>query len=264
MIERETDSLENLICEGLIGTKIHYLNEVDSTNSYARKLASNGSTEGEAVIADSQISGRGRNHHVWQSPPGCNLYTSIILRPPIEPSLAPQLTLMAGVAVADLLIQYCPDKVFLKWPNDVLIGDKKICGILTEMSIKHGAVDFVVVGIGINMNIRKADFDKEHRERATSLLEETAQKVSRVSFTSALFRSFETWYTSYISEGFVVVKDRWIELSGILGKEIVVSDGDSVRRGKVLEITDLGELVMIDANSRSHKILSGDVEIIGD
>jgi BirA family biotin operon repressor/biotin-[acetyl-CoA-carboxylase] ligase len=264
MIERENDSLENLVCKGLIGKKIHYLKEVDSTNIYAWKLAGNGSDEGDVVVAESQNKGRGRNKHVWQSPPGCNLYTSIILRPSIKPSLAPQLTLMAGVAVAELLTQYCPDKVFLKWPNDVLIGGKKICGILTEMSLKHGAVDFVVVGIGININIKKTDLDQDYRHRATSLLEETGREVSRSSFASALFRTFETWYTSYISEGFVVIKDRWTAFSGIVGKEIAVSDGDKVRRGTVLGINDCGGLVVIDSNKKTHQIVSGDVETIGD
>lgn len=264
MIERENDSLENLVCKGLIGKKIHYLKEVDSTNSYAWKLAGNGSEEGEVVVAESQNRGRGRNKHVWQSPPECNIYTSIILRPSIKPSLAPQLTLMAGVAVAELLTQYCPDTVSLKWPNDVLIGGKKICGILTEMSVKHGAVDFVVVGIGININIKKTDLDEDYRHKATSLIEETARQVSRSSFASALFRTFETWYTSYISEGFIVIKDRWTAFSGIIGREIAVSDGDKVRRGTVLGINDCGELVVIDTNKKTHQIVSGDVEIIGD
>lgn len=264
MMKKETDSLENLVCEGRIGKKIHYIKEIDSTNSYARKLAGNGSAEGEAVIADSQSSGRGRNHHTWQSPPGCNLYTSIILRPSIQPSLAPQLTLVAGVAVAELLRQYCPDKVFLKWPNDVLIDGKKICGILTEMSVKYGTVDFVVLGIGININIRKADLDQEHRHRATSLFEETERKVSRTAFASALFGSFETWYESYISKGFPFVKERWTELSGIIGNEVAVNDGDTVRRGRALGINDFGELIVIDANNRKHQIIAGDVETMGD
>ncbi|MBW2638538.1 MAG: biotin--[acetyl-CoA-carboxylase] ligase [Deltaproteobacteria bacterium] len=237
-MKRETESLENLVCGGLIGKKIHYLKEVNSTNSYAMK-------------------------HLWQSPPGCNLYTSIILRPSIKPSLAPQLTLMTGVAVAELLTQYCPEQVFLKWPNDVLVGGKKICGILTEMSVKHGAVDFVVVGIGININIQKTDLDEEHRHRATSLLEETAGQVSRVSFASALFEAFEGWYESYISRGFPFIKDRWTELSGIIGNEIAVSDGDTVKTGTALGITDFGELIMIDTNNKTHQIIAGDVETIG-
>jgi BirA family biotin operon repressor/biotin-[acetyl-CoA-carboxylase] ligase len=264
MMKREKESLENLVCAGLIGKKIHYLKEVDSTNSYAWKLASNGSTEGEVVLAESQNRGRGRNKHVWQSPAGCNLYMSIVLRPSIQPSLAPQLTLVTGVAVAELLTQYCPDQVFLKWPNDVLIHGKKICGILTEMNVKQGAVDFVIVGIGININIRKADLDQEHRDKATSLLEETERQVSRVTFASELFGSFETWYESYISKGFPFIKERWTELSGIIGNEVAVNDGDTVRRGTALGINDFGELIVIDTNKRRHQIIAGDVETMGD
>lgn len=262
MIDRKSESLENLVCQGLVGRKIHYLKEVDSTNNYAWTLASKGSLEGEVVIAESQRLGRGRNKHIWQSPPGCNLYTSIIVRPAIKPSLAPQLTLVAGVAVGELLSHYCFDGVFLKWPNDVLVDGKKICGILTEMSVRHGAVDFVVIGIGVNINIRKEDFDSEHRHRATSLLVETERLVSRVAFASALFQSFEMWYETYISKGFSIVKDRWTELSGIIGNEIAVNDSDKVRRGRALGINDFGELVMMDSEKQTHRIISGEVESI--
>jgi len=264
MMEKELNSFESLTCEGNIGKKVHYLKEVDSTNSYASKLASNGSVEGEVVIAESQNKGRGRNKHVWQSPSGCNLYVSIILRPSIQAFLAPQLTLVAGVAVAELLRQYCPGKVFLKWPNDVLIDGKKICGILTEMTVKQGAIDFVIVGIGININIRKDDLDQGHRHKATSLYEETAKQVSRGVFASALFGSFERWYESYISKGFSFVKERWTELSGIIGNEVAVSDRDIIRRGRALGINDFGELIVLDANNIRHQIIAGDVETVGE
>ncbi|TFG37464.1 MAG: biotin--[acetyl-CoA-carboxylase] ligase [Syntrophobacterales bacterium] len=258
------NNLEKLLSGGLIGKKIHYLNEVDSTNKYAWKLALNGAVEGEVVLADSQTMGRGRMGNQWQSPPGCNLYASCILRPSIKPFLAPQLTLTAGVAVAELLTHYCPGRVFLKWPNDVLIGEKKICGILTEMSVKNNAVDFIILGIGVNINMRAIDLKEDYRKKATSLKEETSRHIFRADFTASLFRSFEKWYRSFISEGFDSVKERWTHLSEIVGKPIEVDEGDKIRRGIALGINEYGALLFIDDNKTIRDIVSGDVGRIGD
>ena len=128
--------------------RIHFLPEVDSTNRLALQLAREGAAEGTVVFADCQTEGRGRLQRVWQSPPGCNLYVSFLLRPAIAPADAARITLMAGVAVAEMISFFCPEGVGLKWPNDVLIRGRKVSGILTEMKMTGGALDAVVVGIG--------------------------------------------------------------------------------------------------------------------
>ena len=139
-----------------IGSNIHFFTEVESTNDVLLKLARGGAPHGTVVIAESQTKGKGRLSRQWQSPPGCNIYASIALRPSIKPVYAPQITLMAGVAVADLLSGYCTGGITLKWPNDVQIGGKKVCGILAEMSASdEGRVDFIVVGIGIPRHRRR-------------------------------------------------------------------------------------------------------------
>ena len=155
----EEQRLRKSLSGRLVGQNVIYLKTVDSTNECAFGLAKNGVSEGTVVIlADEQTRGKGRLQRVWQSPPGLNIYTSVILRPPIKPAVAPRITLMAGVAVAELLSQCHVKGVSLKWPNDVQIGGRKVCGILTEMKVIGDRVDFVIVGIGLNVNMRKEDF----------------------------------------------------------------------------------------------------------
>ncbi|MCD6486806.1 MAG: biotin--[acetyl-CoA-carboxylase] ligase, partial [Syntrophobacterales bacterium] len=231
------------------------------TNNRAVSLANNGAGEGEVVIADCQTAGRGRlRDRIWHSPPGRNLYISIILRPDIEPASAQSLTLVAGVAVAELLSGYCP--VALKWPNDILAGDRKISGILTEMRIKGRDLDFVVVGIGINANMEPADFHEEIRDISTSLKEQTSNNISRLDLTVSLYRLFEKWYRIFIDKGFLSVRDRWIEYSDIIGKAVQVTDGGDVQMGTCRGIDSEGVLLLIDRENRTRRVLSGDVKVI--
>ncbi len=254
-------NLERLASGCLIGRSIHFLDKVDSTNNHAISLAIDGADEGETVIAECQTAGKGRlRDRVWQSPPGRNLYTSVILRPDIPPAYAQVLTLVAGVAVAELLSGYCP--VTLKWPNDVLAGGRKICGILTEMRMKGQRLDFVVVGIGINVNMEPDDFQVEFRHVATSLKEQTSNITSRLYLAAGLYGLLEKWYKIFLKSGFVPVRDRWIEYSDIIGKTIEVTDRGSVRRGTCRGIDSNGLLLLVDENNRTTQVLSGDVNLI--
>ncbi|MBW2595613.1 MAG: biotin--[acetyl-CoA-carboxylase] ligase [Deltaproteobacteria bacterium] len=254
-------NLEKLVSGGLIGSRIHFLDEIDSTNNHAVSLAANGAGEGEVVIADCQTAGRGRlRDRVWHSPPGRNLYTSIILRPDIQPAYAQGLTLVAGVAVAELISAYC--SVALKWPNDILAGGRKISGILTEMKIMGRDVDFVVVGIGININMEADDFQEELLGISTSLKEQTSESVSRLELTANLYRLFEKWYRIFIDEGFLPVRDRWMEYSDIIGKTIEVTDRGAVQRGTCRGIDSKGVLLLIDEKNRTRHVLSGDVRVM--
>ncbi|MBW2630539.1 MAG: biotin--[acetyl-CoA-carboxylase] ligase [Deltaproteobacteria bacterium] len=254
-------NLEKLVSDGLIGNRIHFFDELDSTNNHAVSLAGDGAGEGEVVIADCQTAGRGRlRDRVWHSPPGRNLYTSIILRPDIQPASAQGLTLVAGVAVTELLSGYCP--VALKWPNDILAGDRKISGILTEMRIKGQNLDSVVVGIGINVNMEPTDFQEELRNISTSLKEQTSSSISRLDLTVDLYRLFEKWYRIFIDEGFISVRDQWIEYSDIIGKTIEVTDRGVVQRGGICRgIDSEGALLLIDEKNRTRRVLSGDVNV---
>ena len=247
-----------------IGNTVHFFKELDSTNIYASRIARNGTPEGTVVIADCQTRGKGRLNRVWQSPSRKNIYTSIILKPSIKPSVAPQLTLTAGVAAAEFLSRYCPGAVTLKWPNDIQVRKNKICGILTEMRTTGGTIDFVVIGIGININMRKEEFDEEFREASTSLREETGRDISRVDFAVGLYQSFEKWYEIYKSEGFASIKDRWLEYSEILDKKIQINHRGNIQKGKVLGIDECGALLLFDEEGKTKPVLAGDVSLIGD
>ena len=260
---REND-LSDIVAGGTIGKEIIFLPEVDSTNIYASKLARDGMPEGVVVIADCQKKGKGRLNRVWQSPPGKNLYTSIILRPSITSHLAPQLTLTAGVAVAELLSQYCPGTVMLKWPNDVQINMRKVCGILTEMRIKRGKIDFIIVGLGININMKKEEFQEEFRESSTSLNEETGNRISRTDIAVKLYRIFEKWYETYLDKGFPPVREAWLGYSGILNKNITVHYKKDLYKGRVIGIDEYGALLLFDEKNETKRILAGDVSLIGE
>ncbi|OPY11414.1 MAG: Bifunctional ligase/repressor BirA [Syntrophus sp. PtaU1.Bin005] len=245
-----------------IGRTVHVYPEIDSTNSAAFSLGHSGAEEGTVVIADSQSQGRGRLRRPWQSPPGRNLYTSILLKPPIEPAVAPQLTLLAGVAVADLLSTYCPGSIRLKWPNDVQIEGKKVCGILTEMRTSGHGIDYVVVGIGINVNIRKDDFDESFRNLATSLRDETGGRMlSRLDLAVGLYEHVERRYARYLAEGFGPLRESWLQYARIVGEPIEVIFRDELQAGEVIGLEESGALLLRDDDGREVRVLAGDATV---
>ncbi len=258
------DRLKHLLSGNGFVRSLDFLTTVDSTNRFASKHAMNGAEEGAVVIADSQTGGRGRLGRVWQSPPGVNLYLSVILRPVIETFRAPQLTLMAGVALAETLREYGARGITIKWPNDVLIGGRKVSGILTEIRTARGKIDFVVVGMGVNINMEKARFYTDFRQTPTSLKEETSRSHSRSRFTVRLLESFVTWYERYCTEGFAPVRKEWMEYSGICGKFIKVTDRDTVKEGTVVGLDENGALLLEEPDGAATCVLSGDVTIIGE
>jgi len=264
LFDFSNEELQAFFAGDLVGKKIILVESIDSTNTFAAKLACGGALSGTAVIADCQTGGKGRLQRVWQSPPGSNIYTSVILKPDIPPMRAPQLTLAAGVAVADVLSQYCTGRVTLKWPNDIQIGGKKICGILTEMRTTGGMIDYIIVGIGININIATDEFDEEIRQRATSLAVETGERVSRVDFTVKLYQSLEKWYDRYLDEGFSPIKNRWLGYSEMLNRDIQVSFRGKTETGKGLGIDDHGALLLFDEEKNIKHIIAGDVSLIGE
>ena len=180
--------LEKSLAGKFIGRPLYYYPEIGSTNDEAFRLGIAGAPEGTAVIADSQTKGKGRLQRVWHSPPGSNIYTSILLRPNYSPDQAPQISIAAGVAVAEIINEYCPGQVQLKWPNDVLLNKKKVCGILAQMKTSADVIDFVVLGIGINVNIGYNQLPPDIRTIATSLAIESGREISRLESQPQLFQ----------------------------------------------------------------------------
>jgi BirA family biotin operon repressor/biotin-[acetyl-CoA-carboxylase] ligase len=242
-----------------------------STNSDAMALGRQGAAEGTVVIADEQTAGRGRLGRAWESRPGRNLYLSVILRPAILPAEAPQLALMAGVAVAAAFEQFgCPCGI--KWPNDVVTVEagegralrlRKLAGILAEIEAEADRVAFVVLGIGVNLNTRIDEFAPELRDRAASGLSVTGRRFDRVAFTAALLVELESRYDDYCRGGFAALADHWRDRTILAGRTVRVSGAGPVLEGRCIDIDDDGALVIDDGEGVRHRVLAGDVTLEG-
>jgi BirA family transcriptional regulator, biotin operon repressor / biotin---[acetyl-CoA-carboxylase] ligase len=254
--------LEERLADKLIGHKIYYYPEIGSTNDETYQLGLEAAPEGTVVIADTQTKGKGRQARVWHSPAGSNIYTSILLRPDIQPAAAPQISLVAGVAVAEIIEQYCPDKAELKWPNDILIKGKKVCGILSEMETVGNKVDFVVVGIGINVNMKQGEFSPDIRDSATALSLEVQKEVSRQDLIIALYENLAKWYKKLLQNGFGIVKKRWLSLSPMIGRKVRVVYFNKTITGKVLGIDEKGSLIILNDKGEELKVTAGDATIL--
>ena len=254
------EELRTFFARRVVGRRIEYFEEVESTNSEALRLAQQGAPEGTVVMADAQTRGRGRLDRVWESPPSKNLYLSVLLRPDIPAVSSSLIPLMTGVAVAEVVAQYCPGRVRLKWPNDVLVGGKKICGILTEMRTRGDRVHFLVVGIGVNLNMGRLDFPRELRETATSLGIETGGDVDRLDFAVRLFESLERWYRVFLGGGEAAIRERWLQGADLVGKRVEVVLGKTTERGTVVGLDPTGAL-LLEGETGVRQVLAGDIYI---
>lgn len=240
-----------------IGHEIHHYSEVDSTNNVAKELAEKGSPEGTIITAESQRSGKGRRGKKWISPHG-GVWMTIILRPDIPTSQAPLLTLLTGVAVAETLKRECNLEVGIKWPNDILIGDKKVCGILTEASASKRGLDYVVVGIGIDLNVNVDDFPPELREGATSLQRELEKEISGVKLVQNFLLNFENFYNDFKNGQFQHILNQWRRLSTTIGSTVEVQKRGRTVRGEAVGITKEGVLILEMPDGSLRKIISGE------
>ncbi len=241
-----------------IGKKIHYFDEVDSTNNVAKKLAEEGAEEGTLVIAETQTRGRGRRGKTWISPNG-GVWMSIILRPNRPPADAPQLTLMTGVAVAQTLQKECGLDVGIKWPNDILIGNKKVCGILTEANAKFNTLDHVVVGIGIDANVDTELFPSEVREGATSLKNELNKEIRGVILVQEFLKNFEEIYDEFTAGNFPEILSEWRRLSKTIGSYVEVRKQlGKIVRGEAIGINKNGALILELDDGTLRKVISGE------
>ncbi len=256
--------LPNEIKEGLktkvFGKKsIEYFKEIDSTNIKAKDLAEEGAPEGTVVIAEKQEKGRGRRGRTWLSPEGDGIYVSLILRPAMPPSGAPKITLMTAVAVAEALLSLVNINITIKWPNDILVRDKKLAGILTEISTDMDAVNYIIVGLGLNVNTPTHHFSEELKGRATSLNIETGKPVSRTRLVRAYLEFFEKYYEMFKTNNFAPIMTQWKQRSNIIGQRIMVDVIGKKHVGEVTDIDDEGVLILKDDEGGFQRIFSGDI-----
>jgi len=243
-----------------MGSTIHYFQAVDSTNSKAYELALDGAGEGEAVIAESQEKGRGRLERHWFSPPFLNLYLSVILRPKIPPSQTSLITLMAAVPTAETIKKYSGLDPLIKWPNDILLKDRKVAGLLNEIHSEMDRIHFVILGIGVNLNMDGKMFPKEIRTLATSLKEETGRKISRKDFVQTLLYELEEWYSIFLKEGSETILKAWRERAQIKGRPVKVTSFGETLTGVAIDVDSDGALILETADGKRKRVVAGDIE----
>ena len=243
-----------------MGRKIHYFQTLDSTNSKAYQLALNGAEEGEVVITESQEKGRGRLERQWFSPPFLNLYLSVILRPKIPPHQASLITLMAAVAAADAIQKFSGFLPLIKWPNDILLRDRKVAGLLNEIHSETDRIHFVILGIGVNLNMGEKMFPKEIRPMATSLMIETRQTISRKAFLQSLLLQLEKWYAIFLKQGSTVILKAWRDRAQIKGRRVKVISFGEILVGMAVDVDSDGALILETEDGRRKRVVAGDIE----
>ena len=242
------------------GKTVHFARETDSTNLWIKRLAKEGAPEGTLALAEFQSAGRGRLGRSWEVPEGTSVMMSILLRPKFEPQYAPTLTLVMGMAVAKAVKSLGFD-VSIKWPNDVGVSHKKICGILTEMGVRDGKIDYAVIGVGINVNIK--EFPEEMVDKATSLYLESGKEFDRSQIPGLVMEAFEEYYEKFaatcdlsgLKEEYESILANYNQPVRVLAKEPY----EGVARG----ITDGGELLVEKTDGTIVAVSAGEVSVRG-
>lgn len=251
-------SIRNRLKTKFVGRHLYYYPILSTTMETARELAKKGAAEGTAVIAGTQTIGRGRLARTWLSPEG-SLAMSVILMPAVNK--LPQLVMIASLAVVRAIKQVTGLETHIKWPNDIMLKGKKVCGILIENEVKGGDVNFAVIGIGINVNLNPMDFP-EIADIATSLSYEVGQGISKVELASTLLFELERLYLE--SQSGAAVYKEWQENMETLGKRIKVDTGKTVEQGKAETVTENGDLILRHDDGSLTEIVAGDVTVIKD
>ncbi len=241
----------------MIGENIVCYDSIDSTNATAKDLAQKGAEEGTVVRANTQIQGRGRKDRKWFSPEG-GLWFSVIIYPELVPDRAMLVTMATSVAISEGILRHCNIESQIKWPNDVLIDKKKVAGVLTELHAEKGKLDYMVVGVGINVNNRLSD---ELQGTATTLKRETSSEIDIEALFENILRAMDELYCTLKAGEHEEIRNRWLAHSDIIGKKIQIREFDSVRTGRVDGIDEKGSL-LVHIDGKQTAILSGDIEIL--
>jgi BirA family biotin operon repressor/biotin-[acetyl-CoA-carboxylase] ligase len=228
----------------VFGRHIRYEFSTASTQILAHGWAREGAPEGAIVIAEEQLQGRGRMGRSWHSPPRTGIWMSLILRPPIPIMHASHLTLLASVGVWEGIRRVTGLPIQIKWPNDLLVQGKKVCGILTELRGEHDQIHYVILGIGMNVNTQAEHFPPELRKIATSLAIELGKPIHRAILLAAMLEELEKAYDRYLREGFSPIRERWEQVSGILGKTITARTPQGKIHGIAEHLNEQGALLI--------------------
>ncbi|WP_455391476.1 biotin--[acetyl-CoA-carboxylase] ligase [[Eubacterium] cellulosolvens] len=257
-------AVEHQILAGLktkiIGQEINYHSNITSTNQTARALAEAGAPEGTMIVAEVQGEGRGRRNRAWVSPKG-GLWLTMVLRPKIPPDYASTITLLTGVVVAKTIRETTKMAATVKWPNDVRIRDKKVCGILTEIKTEPEIINYILLGLGINVNIAINQFPTELQNSVTSLQEELNHEVDKITFLQWLLMEFEQEYLNFSAKHETMIPEilrTWRQYSDTLGRNVKIETVTGELRGLAADIAEDGALLVLDENGNEHRIIAGD------
>lgn len=242
----------------IIGKRIVYYDIIDSTNTKCYELAEKNYPQGTTVVAEGQTKGKGRLSRPWISPRYKGIYFSIILKPDILPMQVPKITLLVAVSVVSAIRKLAQLQTLIRWPNDVLINGRKVCGILTEMNAEADRVNFIILGIGVNVTSKRSSLPKG----ATSLFAEGARDISRCQLLRELLMDLESNYLSFKREGFAPVVQEWQNFSAILGNRVKIISHSEKLEGQAAGIDSDGALIIRLDNGFQRKILAGDVELL--
>lgn len=257
-----SEEISDTLKTNYIGKNILYYQTIESTNNKAKELA-NSLNDGTIIISEEQTLGRGRLGRLWTSPKYKGIWMSIILKPDIDPQSVAKVTQIGAAALVTALKDF-GIQAYIKWPNDIILNGKKVCGILTEMSAEINKVNYLVMGIGINVNIDADEFPEELRKTATSLSCETGHKISRKELLSSFLKNFEILYDEFIHKD--NIKDTiniCRENSILIGKEVKIIKRNEEFFGKAVDLSDSGELIVQYPDGSIEEIVSGEVSIRG-
>jgi len=244
----------------VLGQEIVYHRTVTSTQEVAREMAARGAREGTIILCETQSEGRGRIGRAWASPSG-GVYFSIILRPLLRPTQALRLPLIAGLAVAQAIRGLTGLKPELKWPNDIIINDRKAGGILTEINAEVDRLHWIIMGIGLNVNTPGGLLPDEVKDLATSLQREQGNPISRVSLLQGILTELEQLYEDFRRSGFETARLKWKSMSYTIGKEVTVCSAAEEVTGRAVDIDSDGALIVVKSDGKRERIIAGDVTL---
>lgn len=253
--------LESIHATEWAGCEIYYFDSIDSTNTKAKELAEEGHPSGTLVVADRQTAGKGRRGRSWESPTGIGIFMTLMLKPEINPNHASMLTLVAAMATTRAIRRVTGVPAMIKWPNDIVMNGKKVCGILTEMSAQFDYINHIVIGIGIN--VHNEDFPEEIAQTASSIYLESGQHIHRASLIEAFLEEFEDVYAEYLkTEDMEGLMKEYDSMLVNRGRQVRVLDPKEPFEGKAMGITKKGELIVDTWESRKL-VSSGEVSVRG-
>ena len=241
---------------------IYYFDELDSTNIKIKELAMGGAEHGTVVVADKQTAGKGRRGRTWESPAGTNLYFSILLRPTFATEKAPMLTLVMAYSAAKAIREHLHMEAMIKWPNDLVLAKKKICGILTEMTLTGMDIDHIVVGTGINVNL--TEFPEELQNTATSLFLEIGEKVERRELLEKVLEEFWKQYDRFLEvQDLSYLQEEYNAMLVNCEKEVCVLEPGNEYRAIARGINETGELLVTKEDGSEAVVYAGEVSVRG-